>query len=131
MTSTRTTRQRAVVLSALADSDGFRSAQDLHRALVAAGHRIGLTTVYRAVQRLADAGDVDVVTLGGGERLYRRCDRGAHHHNLVCRQCGTAREVDLPALERAVARVAAAHGFTDTGHTVEIFGRCPDCPAAG
>jgi Fur family ferric uptake transcriptional regulator len=30
-------------------------------------------------------------------------------------------------VERWADSVAAAHGFTDVTHTLEIFGRCPDC----
>ncbi|GIL25365.1 Fur family transcriptional regulator [Actinocatenispora comari] len=122
-------RKRAVVLSSLT-GDEFRSTQEIHRALVAAGHRIGLTTVYRALQNFTEQGYVDVVTFGRGERMYRRSGRPGHHHNLVCRDCGTAREVELPGVERAIRRVATAHRFIDTEHTIEIYGRCPDCAAA-
>lgn len=90
------------------------------------GERLGLTTVYRTLQGLADAGEVDVMRPPSGEYLYRRCGRG-HHHHLVCRSCGTAVEVDGPAVESWADRVAAEHGFTDVSHTLEIFGTCRVC----
>ncbi|PZF79047.1 transcriptional repressor, partial [Jiangella anatolica] len=31
------------------------------------------------------------------------------------------------AVERWTDQVAAEHGFTDVGHTLEIFGTCADC----
>jgi Fur family transcriptional regulator, ferric uptake regulator len=130
MTSTdmRHTRQRAAVYALLQDVDGFHSAQELHAMLRERGDRVGLTTVYRTLQGMADAGEVDVMRPPGGEHLYRRCSEG-HHHHLVCRSCGRTVEVEGPAVETWSDRVAATHGFTDVSHTLEIFGTCPDCAA--
>lgn len=123
----RTTRQRTAVAEVLARVDGFRSAQDLHDLLRAQGAPVGLTTVYRHLQALADAGQVDVLRTGDGEAVYRRCPTDAHHHHLVCRGCGRSVEVEVPEVEAWADRTAAAHGFTDVTHTVEVFGTCASC----
>ena len=96
----RSTRQRAAVAAALAQVDEFRSAQDLHDILKHQGDSVGLTTVYRTLQSLADAGEVDVLRTHDGEAVYRRCSTGDHHHHLVCRVCGKAVEVEGPAVEK-------------------------------
>jgi Fur family ferric uptake transcriptional regulator len=121
------TRQRTAVSRALADADGFQSAQALHEAMRRAGDSVGLTTVYRHLQALADAGEVDVLRTGDGEAVYRRCAVDDHHHHLVCRSCGATVEVTGPAVETWAAQVAAEHGFRDVSHTVEVFGTCRDC----
>ena len=126
----RHTRQRAEVLALLAGTDEFRSAQQLHAQLRSGGSGVGLTTVYRTLQILADAGEVDQMRLPDGEQLYRRCSRSQHHHHLVCRSCGRTEEVEGPAVEKWAEKVAAEHGFTEVGHTIEIFGRCADCSAS-
>ncbi|WP_181786208.1 Fur family transcriptional regulator [Streptomyces phytophilus] len=123
----RSTRQRAAVAAALAEVDEFRSAQELHDMLRHRGESVGLTTVYRTLQSLADAGDVDVLRTTEGEAVYRRCSTGEHHHHLVCRLCGKAVEVDGPAVERWAESVASEHGFVDVAHTVEVFGTCAEC----
>jgi Fur family transcriptional regulator, ferric uptake regulator len=122
----RQTRQRAAVSTLLQEVDGFHSAQELHAMLRERGDRVGLTTVYRTLQGMAEVGEVDVMRPPGGEHLYRRCSEG-HHHHLVCRSCGRTVEVEGPAVEAWSERVADAHGFTDVSHTLEIFGTCPDC----
>ena len=122
----RTTKQRTAVSAVLAEVEGFHSAQDLHAMLRARGERVGLTTVYRTLQGLADAGEIDVMRPPGGEHLYRRCSQG-HHHHLVCRSCGRTVEVEGPAVESWADRVAAQHGFVGVSHTLEIFGTCPEC----
>lgn len=123
----RSTRQRAAIVALLGDVDGFRSAQDLHDELRRRGENIGLTTVYRTLQSLAAADLVDAVRTDTGEAVYRRCEAPDHHHHLVCRNCGSAVEVSGRDVEAWAAEVAAAHGFSDVNHTIELFGTCPDC----
>ncbi|HVE27635.1 MAG TPA: Fur family transcriptional regulator [Sporichthya sp.] len=124
----RSTRQRAAVAAVLDSVPDFRSAQELHDLLKQRGENVGLTTVYRTLQSLAESGEVDVLRTGDGESIYRRCSSG-HHHHLVCRVCGRAVEVEGPAVERWADKVAAEHGFSEVSHTVEIFGRCAECSA--
>src|SRR3712207_1537426 len=92
---TRNTRQRAEVLALLDEVEDFQTAQQLHLVLRQRGAKVGLTTVYRTLQLLVDADEVDTMRLPGGEQLFRRCSR-THHHHLVCRGCGTAVEVAGP-----------------------------------
>jgi len=128
MTHPRNTRQRSAIAALLDEVDSFHSAQTIHAMLRERGDRLGLTTVYRTLQALAEAGEVDVMRPPSGEHLYRRCGRG-HHHHLVCRVCGAAVEVDGPAVERWADRIATDHGYTDVSHTLEIFGTCRTCAA--
>ena len=122
----RSTRQRTAVAELLEQLSDFRSAQDLHDELRKRGQGIGLTTVYRTLQSLADAGEIDVLRTDNGESVYRRCS-DHHHHHLVCRHCGRTVEVEGPAVERWAERVAAENGFSEVSHTVEVFGTCAAC----
>jgi Fur family ferric uptake transcriptional regulator len=125
-TSVRPTRQRRAVAAVLAANDEFHSAQEIHDLLRQDGESIGLSTVYRTLQVLADAGDIDVLRNEAGEAVYRRCS-DTHHHHLVCRTCGATVEVEGPTVEKWTRAVASAHGFSDVSHTLELFGTCPDC----
>ena len=122
----RVTARQDSVRQALAAAGTFVSAQDLHARLRSAGHRIGLTTVYRALAAMADDGDADVLT-AGGQQVYRACGSGSHHHHLICRSCGKTVEISGPAIERWAEATASEHGFADATHSVEIFGACADC----
>ncbi|WP_432491250.1 MULTISPECIES: Fur family transcriptional regulator [Kineococcus] len=126
----RSTKQRSAVSAALDEADAFVSAQDLHARLRARGDSVGLATVYRALQALAEDGDVDVLRTDDGEAVYRRCSTG-HHHHLVCRSCGRTVEVEGPTVESWARRVGAEHGFTQVEHVVEVFGVCAPCSARG
>ncbi len=122
----RQTRQRTAVKAALEGRDGFMSAQQLHDVLRQQGDSVGLTTVYRSLQALADAGEVDLLVTDDGETVYRRCSP-EHHHHLVCRSCGRTVEIAGPAVETWADAIAREHGFTEISHTLELFGLCRDC----
>ncbi|WP_309146692.1 Fur family transcriptional regulator [Georgenia satyanarayanai] len=121
------TRQRAAVSDLLERTDDFRSAQQLHESLRDAGDAVGLATVYRTLQTMAEVGEVDVLRTDDGEALYRRCESAKHHHHLVCRTCGTTVEISGDAVEAWAEEMAARHGFTDIEHTIDLFGQCADC----
>ena len=122
----RNTRQRRAVRTILDELEAFVSAQEIHDKLLHRGEKVGLSTVYRNLQALVDAAEVDALRSDDGEVLYRRCSAG-HHHHLVCRQCGRTIEVEGPTVERWADHVADEHGFTDVAHTLEIFGTCRSC----
>jgi Fur family ferric uptake transcriptional regulator len=126
VTNPRNTRQRRAVAAILQDLDGFASAQEIHDLLRHRGESVGLSTVYRNLQALVDAAEVDALRNDDGETLYRQCSTG-HHHHLVCRACGRTVEVEGPTVERWADAIAAENGFADVAHTLEIFGTCGDC----
>jgi Fur family ferric uptake transcriptional regulator len=126
-TGVRATRQRGAIMALLDTVEEFRSAQELHDELRRRGENIGLTTVYRTLQTLAAADLVDLVRTDTGESVYRRCAAPHHHHHLVCRGCGAAVEVSGREVEAWAADVAAAHGFSEVSHTIELFGTCSQC----
>jgi Fur family transcriptional regulator, ferric uptake regulator len=122
----RPTRQRRAVAEVLGTFTDFRSAQEIHELLARRGEAVGLATVYRTLQRLAEAGEVDLLRTEDGEAIYRRCSP-AHHHHLVCRACGATVEVEGPAVERWTRAIAEEHGYADVSHTLEILGVCDSC----
>lgn len=122
----RSSPRRVLVLDALDEGDTFRSAQEVHHVLRARGDKVGLSTVYRNLQAMAEDGEVDTLRNEDGEVLYRRCS-ARHHHHLVCRSCGKVVEITGPTVERWAERAAEEHGFSDVAHTLELFGQCGSC----
>lgn len=128
-TRARGTKQAEALATVLSSMPGFTSAQEIYAELRRKGEHVGLTTVYRHLQALSEQGSLDTIRDGNGETLYRQCGTRAHHHHLTCRICGTSIEVEGRAVEQWAERVAAEAGFTQVGHTVELFGLCPKCAA--
>lgn len=122
----RRTRQRTAVAALLQENADFRTAQQIHAQLRDVGDNVGLTTVYRCLALMAEAGEVDVLLGDDGEARYRACSTG-HHHHLVCRSCGHTVEVTATPVEKWAQQTAAKFGFSDITHTVEIAGLCAEC----
>lgn len=125
----RNTPQKAAVKHALGEATGFVSAQQLHQTLKNHGSSIGLATVYRTLTDLAQTGDADSLQSNDGEVLYRACTT-AHHHHLICRDCGKTVEIEAERVEKWADEVAQEHGFTEPSHNIDIFGKCAACHSA-
>ena len=123
----RNTRQRRAVADILDGITTFSSAQDIHHELTKKGEKVGLTTVYRTLQQMAEIGAIDTLHDETGETLYRSCAMDDHHHHLVCTNCRKTVEIAGGPVEDWAKEIAAKHGFQKSGHTAEIFGLCPRC----
>ena len=115
----RTTKQRLAIRALFDDESFFLTAQQVHDQLRERGDR--------NLQTMAEDGELDAIRSEDGEMTYRRCS-SAHHHHLVCRNCGKAVEIGPEKILEDWARdIAAKHGFSETGHELELFGICSEC----
>ena len=90
----RYTRGRRAVVAALAATDGPLSAAELHRGL---GDAVPLSSLYRSLAVLEEVG---IVVPHYGAKNLTRYELAewitGHHHHLVCVDCGTVEDVDVP-----------------------------------
>lgn len=125
----RTTKQRLAIRALFDDEPFFLTAQQVHDQLRNRGDQVGLATVYRNLQTMAEDGELDAIRAEDGEMTYRRCS-SAHHHHLVCRNCGKTVEIGPEKiLEDWTRDIAAKYEFSETGHELELFGICSECSA--
>jgi Fur family ferric uptake transcriptional regulator len=80
--------------------------------------------VRRSLVRATDAAQ--------GQRRYELAEPfTAHHHHLICRQCGQTRTstgtVEPDMLARLGRRVRQSHRFRVTDHELRFFGVCRRC----
>lgn len=119
---------RQAVIEHLATQACCLSAQEIHEGLRRTGTRVGVASVYRALDTLASLGLAHRVDLGDGSQRYEAAQPdGHHHHHLVCDTCGAVEQFEDGQLERALARVTADRGYAMTGHDLVIHGACGDC----
>jgi Fur family transcriptional regulator, ferric uptake regulator len=124
----RSTRQQSAILEALYGADEFKSAQEIYSLLAKKKLKVGLATVYRTLQKMAEKQDIDVIKSIDGETLYRHCGQNdGHHHHLICNKCGLTITVEGPAIENWTDKVAKENGFSEVSHKVDIFGVCKNC----
>jgi Fur family ferric uptake transcriptional regulator len=122
----RLTGPRREIAALIAKRNGHFTAADL---IADAGKRrlgVGRATIFRLLDLLAEQGLVERVDLPDGRHAFVPCEP-SHHHHLVCRDCGSEVEVSGREVEAWAVEVAAAHGFSEVSHTIELFGTCADC----
>lgn len=119
---------REAVIAYLAEQQCCLSAQEVLDGLRAEGRSVGIASVYRALDQLAELGLVHRIDLGEGLARFEPAQPdGEHHHHLVCGSCGKVDRFDDPALERAISAVAGSHGYALGQHDVVLRGACGDC----
>lgn len=127
----RLTGPRRAVFESLAASREPRSIPEIHRSVGEA--RANLVSVYRTVKLLCEIGLVRATDTSQGRRRYELAEPfTAHHHHLICRECGQIEDLEGCLLEAGVLarlgrRVRQSHRFRVTGHELHFFGTCRRC----
>lgn len=122
----RMTPQRQLILDAIASLPGHISADVVHHQVVERFPNVNISTVYRTLELLQEMGLVTHTHFDDGVAQYHLADEGRHQH-LVCRQCGTERELDLSVLDPLAARLRAEYAFEPDLSHFAIVGLCKDC----
>jgi len=119
---------RRTVVEFLGEQECCVSAQEIHDGTRSRGARVGIASIYRALEALDALGLVQRIDLGDGiSRFEPATPEGEHHHHLVCDGCGKVEPFEDPALESALQRIAGGHGYAMAAHDVVLRGACEDC----
>jgi len=119
---------RQLVVELLGEQDCCLSAQEIHDAVRARGGRVGIASVYRALEGMDALGLVQRIDLGDGVARFEPAHAGGdHHHHLVCDDCGKVEPFEDARLESAISRVAEGRGYSVAAHEVVLRGACEDC----
>ncbi|MFP4647914.1 MAG: ferric iron uptake transcriptional regulator [Halorhodospira sp.] len=104
------------------------SAEEVYRALLDAGEDIGLATVYRVLTQFETAGLLVRHNFQGSHSVFE-LNNTSHHDHLVCIECGRVEEFVDETIERRQRETAKEHAFYMTGHSLVLYGICPECRA--
>jgi Fur family ferric uptake transcriptional regulator len=122
----KVTLPRVKILQTLeAAADRHLSAEDVYKALLAAGEDVGLATVYRVLTQFEQAGLVVRHNFEGGHSVFE-LDSDDHHDHFVCTQCGHIEEFFDEAIEQRQLEVAERLGVTVADHRLTLYGTCAD-----
>ncbi len=106
------------------------AAAELHGRL---GSEIPLSSLYRSLAVLTDAGVLTSHHGGDGVARYELAEwLSGHHHHVVCSECGSVSDVDLPGehearLDEISSRVAELAEFKFVSHSLDLVGTCRKC----
>ena len=121
------TPQRRAVLSEILRSHEHLTPAAIYEKVSRVHPGIGLVTIYRTLEMLAELGLICEMHVGGNCRSYLMRRPSEHHHHLICSDCGTVidfTDCDLGELEQRLSRETR---FKIDGHLLEFLGQCGKC----
>jgi len=118
----RVSHQRVKILDLLRTSKDHLSARQVYDSLVREMPSLSRTTVYNALNALAEKGLIAVVRASGGETRYEYTE-GDHCH-FFCTSCNTVIDTNLMC--------SHVHAVESQGHKVQsvqgcFYGVCKEC----
>jgi len=121
------TPQRRAVLNIIALSHDHLTPAAIYEKVHEEHPGIGLVTVYRTLDILAELGLICEVHAEGNCRSYLMRRPSEHHHHLICSDCGTVADFTDCDLSKLEQRLARETHFEIKGHLLEFTGRCHNC----
>ena len=127
----KTTPKRLAILSLLGEEPTYVSPEDIWLRLKGAFPRIGLPTVYRNLDELAEGGVISKVIHPNRQLYYHFCPNRSHHHHFICLSCRRVEDLHICVLDGIEREVGAQIGGTVLSHLMQVNGLCRDCSANG
>jgi Fur family transcriptional regulator, ferric uptake regulator len=122
----KATPQRLAVLGAIDSMRERFTPRELYAGLHRTHPDIGLVTVYRTLNLLAEAGLICRMERTGKSQSYARRPE-AHHHHLVCTACDKVIDVASCGLSALEKKLTEDTGFAISEHHLEFEGVCKQC----
>ena len=132
----RLTMPRRIILDVLSKTSKHLSAEEIYIEAHKVYPNIGLTTVYRTLDLLAQMGLILKFDFGDNRARYELAsgsDEKGHHHHIVCTGCGKVIDYDdfldeeTELVERAEKGLSEKFGFRVTNHVIQFYGLCSEC----
>ena len=121
------TRPLRLIRETLADSGhSHMTVEEILSNLKERGEKIGLTTVYRNLDKLCEQGEVKKYR-GDGGYCFGLADRCEHHFHLRCESCGRLLHIECEKVQQLSDHVSVHHGFRVYNSKTVLYGTCGDC----
>ncbi|HWP52078.1 MAG TPA: Fur family transcriptional regulator [Clostridia bacterium] len=123
----KSTKTRLSILSILAQSEQPLDAEQVYLALKARNIFANLSTVYRALEVLAQKELITGLTLSAAHRTLYALRQNIHRHYLVCLGCKKMLPVEGCPLSDYERQLEQQTGYLISTHELDLYGYCPMC----
>lgn len=129
----KVTMQRVAILEVLADRpDNHFTAEEIYELVKDKKTDIGMATIYRTIQLLAEVNLIDKLDLNDGFMRYEIGGQAGnihkhHHHHIICLKCGAILTSQDDLLESLEYDIKNTLGFEVVDHEVKLWGYCSHC----
>ncbi|MBI4216852.1 MAG: transcriptional repressor [Chloroflexi bacterium] len=128
LTGKRITGQRRLILRLIQETRGHVDADELYRRSREIEPRLSLSTVYRTLRLLKEAGLVEERHFDDEHHHYE-VKVGQEHSHLFCLSCGQVVEFESPLTQELEQEIGSRYGFQVTHGEFHLGGYCQKCRA--
>jgi Fe2+ or Zn2+ uptake regulation protein len=125
----KATPKRLAILDILSLETIYLSPEEVWVRLKRRFSAIGLPTVYRNLEEMANGGIIFKVIHPDRKLYYFYCSNGKHHHHFVCTACRRVDDLTCCAFEEIEQEVSENLNGTVSSHIMQVFGMCRHCAA--
>lgn len=121
----RLTTQRQIILEELGKVTSHPTANEVYDMVRKRLPRIGLGTVYRNLELMAETGIILKLEVGGTQKRFDATI--APHYHIRCLSCGKVDDIELPVMSGINKTAADMSHYQVLGHHIEFSGICSEC----
>ncbi len=125
LTPMRLTTQRQIILEELLKVSSHPTASEVYDMVRKRLPRIGLGTVYRNLELMAESGMILKLEVGGTQKRFDATIKP--HYHVRCTECGRVDDIDMPVQQEINESAALASHYQILSHHIEFTGLCSDC----
>lgn len=123
----KVTPKRIAIIEILMKEPGYLSPEEIWRKMKIQFNRIGLPTVYRNLEELADGNIISKITHPNRQLYYFFCGNNEHHHHFVCLSCRNVDDINFCAIHELRKEVKKKLNAQVVSHILQVNGLCKEC----
>ena len=118
-------KQREKILEVLSNNAVHPTAEKLLEILKDEGAEIGMTTLYRNLNKLAEKGIIKKID--GLETSSHFDHNTFEHYHFICDECKKVFDIPFEVAPDVVSKTEQSTGFTVKWYDIAIHGICNEC----
>jgi Fur family transcriptional regulator, ferric uptake regulator len=123
----KVTPKRLAVIEILMRVAGYLSPEEIWSEMKRRFSRIGLPTVYRILEELAEGSVISKITHPNRQLYYFFCGNSEHHHHFVCLSCRNVDDINFCAIHELQKEVRKKLNGQVVSHILQVNGLCEAC----
>ncbi len=121
----RLTTQRQIILEELGKVTSHPTANEVYDMVRKRLPRIGLGTIYRNLELMAESGIILKLEVGGTQKRFDATVE--NHYHIRCTDCGRVDDIDIEVQEEINEIATKSSDYKILGHHIEFSGICENC----
>ena len=121
----RLTTQRQIILEELGKVTSHPTANEVYDMVRKRLPRIGLGTVYRNLELMAESGIILKLEVGGTQKRFDATVE--NHYHIRCNSCGKVDDMHIAVQEQINETASTCSNYKVLGHHIEFSGICDAC----